>query len=96
MPEGFPTPRFRQNFGNYLLLNGSIGYWLGDDRQHRLQLRVVNILNTRYAERFGFGNQRLSEAFITGRIALNSDAYFYGYPFEGKPRAFYLNYQTNF
>ena len=96
VPAGFPTPRFRQNFGNYLVVNGSIGYWLGDKRQHRLQLRVVNIFNERYAERYGFGNQRLSEAFITGRIALNSDQYFYGYPFEGKPRAFYASYQTSF
>lgn len=96
VPAGFPTPRFRQNFGNYLVVNGSIGYWLGEDRQHKIQLRVVNILNERYAERFGYGNQRLSEAFITGRIVLNSDQYFYGYPFEGKPRAFYLSYQTKF
>jgi iron complex outermembrane receptor protein len=54
------------------------------------------MLDTKYAERYGFGNQRYSEAFITGQIAVNSNAYFYGYPFEGKPRSVYLSYQTSF
>ena len=78
------------------MVNGSVGYWLGDKRQHKLQLRIVNMLDTKYAERYGFGNQRYSEAFITGQIAVNSNAYFYGYPFEGKPRSVYLSYQTSF
>ncbi len=93
---GVVTPQFRENFGNYLVVNGSVGYWLGDKRQHKLQLRIVNMLDTKYAERYGFGNQRYSEAFITGQIAVNSNAYFYGYPFEGKPRSVYLSYQTSF
>lgn len=86
----------RTNFGNYFVMNGSIAYWAGDKRQHRFQLRVVNITDTEYAERYGFGNQRFGSAFIRGEIALNSPEYFYGYAFEGKPRAVYVSYTTNF
>jgi iron complex outermembrane receptor protein len=86
----------RKNFGNYFVMNASAAYRLGDERQHRIQLRVVNIFDEEYAERYGFGNQRFSEAFVTGRIALNSPEYFYGYEFEGKPRSVYLTFSTSF
>jgi outer membrane receptor protein involved in Fe transport len=96
IPANIPTARFRQNFGNYFVLNGSIAYWAGDKQQHKFQLRVVNIFDKLYAERYGFGNQSRSEAFITERIVLNSDQYFYGYRFEGKPRSVFLSYSTTF
>lgn len=86
----------RKNFGNYFLLNGSLAYWAGTERQHRFQLRFVNILGKEYAERYGFGNQRFGSAFIRGEIALNSPQYFYGYAFEGKPRSAYISYSTSF
>lgn len=86
----------RINFGNYFLLNGSVAYWAGDERQHRFQLRFVNIFDEEYAERYGFGNQRFGSAFIRGEIALNSPQYFYGYAFEGKPRSVYVSYTTSF
>lgn len=86
----------RHNFGNYFVMNGSIGYRLGDERQHQFQLRVVNMFNEKYAERYGYGNMRYSSAFIRGDIALNSPEYFYGYAFEGKPRAAYISYSTKF
>jgi iron complex outermembrane receptor protein len=86
----------RTNFGNYFVMNGSVAYWLGDERQHRIQLRVVNIFNERYAERYAYGNQRFSQAFVTGQIALNGPGYFYGYPFEAKKRSFYVTYMTKF
>ncbi len=86
----------RTNFGNYLVVNGSVAYWAGDKRQHRFQLRLVNILNETYAERWGYGNQRFGSAFIRGEIALNSPQYFYGYPFEGKPRSIFASYTTAF
>lgn len=86
----------RHNFGNYFVMNGSIAYWLGDERQHKIQLRLVNIFDEKYSERYGFGNMRYSEDFITGKIARNSPEYFYGYGFEGKPRAVYISYQTKF
>ncbi len=86
----------RTNFGNYLVVNGSLAYWAGDKRQHRFQVRVVNILDETYAERWGYGNQRFGSAFIRGEIALNSPQYFYGYPFEGKPRSVFASYTTAF
>jgi iron complex outermembrane receptor protein len=86
----------RFDFGNYFVMNGSVAYWAGSERQHRFQLRIVNIFDEEYAERYGFGNQRYGSAFIRGEIALNSPEYFYGYPFEGKPRSVYVTYQTSF
>jgi iron complex outermembrane receptor protein len=86
----------RNNFGNYFVANGSLAYWAGDKRQHRFQLRVVNIFDAHYAERYGYGNQRYSEAFVRGEIKLNSPEYFYGYEFEGKPRSLYVSYTTSF
>jgi len=86
----------RHNFGNYFLMNGSIGYRAGDERQHQFQLRIVNIFDKKYAERYGYGNMRYSSAFNRGEIALNSPEYFYGYEFEGKPRSVYISYTTKF
>jgi iron complex outermembrane receptor protein len=93
---GGPNQSLRTDFGNYFLMNGSVGLWLGDDRQHRFQLRVVNLFNEKYAERFGFGNQRFSVAAVRGELRPTDPGYFYGYPFEGKPRAFYVSYNTRF
>lgn len=86
----------RHNFGNYFVMNGSVAYWAGDDLQHRFQLRVVNILDEKYAERYGYGNMRFSEAFVRGEITTSSEEYYFGYPFEGKPRSVFLSYSTTF
>jgi iron complex outermembrane receptor protein len=86
----------RTNFGNYLVVNGSIAYWAGDERQHRFQLRFVNIFDEKYAERYGFGNQRYSAAAVRGELLPTSPAYYFGYPFEGKPRSVYFSYTTSF
>jgi iron complex outermembrane receptor protein len=86
----------RKNFGEYFLMNASVGLWLGEKHQHRFQLRVVNIFDKKYAERWAFGNQRFSQAFVTGQIVTNGAGYFYGYPFEGKPRSVYVSYTTSF
>lgn len=86
----------RHNFGNYFLMNASFGVWLGEERQHRFQLRVVNVFDKVYAERWGFSNKRYSSDYIRGNIKLNSPEYFYGYPFEGKPRSAYISYSTTF
>lgn len=93
---GGPGNKFRYNFGNYLVVNGSIAFWAGEERQHRFQLRVVNILNEKYAERYGYGNMRFSQAAVRGQLTAADDAYYYGYPFEGKPRAAYFSYSTTF
>ncbi|MFA7584850.1 MAG: TonB-dependent receptor [Novosphingobium sp.] len=88
--------QFRHNFGNYFVMNASFGLWLGEERQHRFQLRVANVFDKKYAERYGYGNMRYSSAFIRGDIVRNSPEYFFGYPFEGKPRAYYVSYTTTF
>lgn len=88
--------KFRNNFGNYFLMNASLGLWLGEERQHKFQLRVVNVFDKVYAERYGYANMQYSSAYIRGDIKLNSDEYFYGYPFEGKPRSVYVSYNTTF
>jgi len=54
------------------------------------------MFDEKYAERYGYGNQRFGSAFNRGEIALNSPAYFYGYEFEGKPRSVYVSYTTSF
>jgi vitamin B12 transporter len=89
-------PQFRNNFGNYFVMNASFGVWVGEERQHRFQLRVVNVFDEKYAERYGYANMRFSQAFYRGEIVTNGPGYFYGYPFEGKPRAFYVSYSTTF
>ena len=86
----------RHNFGNYFVMNGSIAFWAGEDRQHRIQLRVVNILDEKYAERYSYGNMRFSQAFVTGQIKTTSPEYYYGANFEGKPRSVFLSYTTSF
>lgn len=86
----------RKDFGNYFLMNASIGYRAGEEREHNFQIRLVNVFDKHYAERYGFGNMRFSEAFVRGEIALNSPEYFYGYEFEGKPRSIYASYSTRF
>lgn len=86
----------RYNFGDYFLMNASLGLWLGEQRQHRFQLRLVNVFDKVYAERYGYGNQRYGSAFIRGDIKVNTPQYFFGYPFEGKPRSAYVSYSTTF
>ncbi len=86
----------RHNFGNYFVMNGSIAYWAGDDLQHRFQLRLVNITDTYYAERYGYGNMRFSSDFIRGEISNTDPEYYFGYPFEGKPRSVFVSYTTSF
>jgi len=93
---GGPGNIFRTNFGEYLVVNATFGYWLGEERQHRFQLRVVNLFDEEYAERFGYGNKLFSREFNRGEIQRNSPEFFFPYPFEGKPRGFYVSYSTDF
>jgi iron complex outermembrane receptor protein len=85
-------PQIRYNFGDYKVVNMTFNYFAGEDRQHQFQLRVVNVANEKYAERYGFGNQRFGSAFNRGEFTTASPLYFFGYPFEGKPRAVYVSY----
>jgi hypothetical protein len=86
----------RVNFGEYLVVNATVGYWAGDKQQHRFQLRGVNLLDEEYAERYGFGTKQFSQDFLTGQVPLNSPGYFYPYAFEGKPRSYFVSYSYQF
>jgi iron complex outermembrane receptor protein len=77
-------------------MNASLGLWLGEERDHRFTVRVVNVFDKYYAERYGYGNMRFSEAAVRGEITTSSPGYYYGYPFEGKPRSVYVSYSTTF
>ena len=90
------VPRYRTNFGDYTVVNASISYAAGEDMQHRFQLRIVNVFDEYYSERWGFGNNFYGAAFNRGEYTNTDDRYFYGYPFEGKPRSYYVSYSTKF
>jgi outer membrane receptor for ferrienterochelin and colicin len=90
------VPRYRYNFGDYTVVNATITYMAGEDMQHRFQLRVANLFDEYYAERWGFGNNFYGAAFNRGEYTNTDDRYFYGYPFEGKPRSIYATYATKF
>jgi iron complex outermembrane receptor protein len=90
------VPRYRYNFGDYTVVNGSISYLLGDEMQHRLQFRIVNLFNEHYAERYGYGNNFYGVDYNKGLYSNTDDRYFYGYEFEGKPRSFYATFATKF
>lgn len=84
------------NFGDYMVMNGSVQYYLGEDRQHRFLLRGVNLLDEDYFERAGLGDQRVSRAGVRGEIGLNDADYYYFYGWNGKPRSFWIQYEYSF
>ena len=89
-------PTVRTNFGNYAVVNATINYFMGKDMQHQLQLRIVNLTDEKYAERYGFGTMRYSSAYARGEVKSTSPDYYFGYPFEGKPRSVYVSFSTRF
>jgi iron complex outermembrane receptor protein len=95
-PADTGVPRYRYNFGDYTVVNATLSYLAGDELQHRFTLRVVNIFDEVYAERYGFATQQYGAAFNRGEYTTNDDRYYFGYPFEGKPRSFFISYQTKF
>lgn len=84
------------NYGDWFFLNGSVQYWMGDKREHRLQLRAVNILDEYYGGRAAFGNQLYGSEFIRGEFSNTDPRYFYPYIFQGKPRSFFVSYSYQF
>lgn len=84
------------DFGNYVVVNGSVQYFMGLDLQHRFLLRAVNILDENYFERGGFNNQAYSRAGARGELGLNDSAYYFPYGWNGKPRSFFLQYEYQF
>lgn len=88
--------RYRYNFGDYMVVNATLAYLAGEDKEHRFQLKIVNMFDEEYAERYGFGTQQYGSAFNRGEYTTQDDRYYFGYPFEGKPRSFYVSYSTRF
>ena len=90
------VPRYRTNFGNYKVFNATINYNFGEDLENKIQFRVVNLFDEYYAERWGYGNNFYAAAFNRGEYTNQDDRYYYGYPFEGKPRSYSITYSTKF
>jgi hypothetical protein len=84
------------NFGDYVVWNGSVQYFMGADLEHRFLLRAVNILDEDYYERSGFGDQSYSRAGARGEIGRNDPEFYYAYGWNGKPRSFWLQYEYRF
>lgn len=84
------------HYGDWFVLDSSVQYWFGDDSQHRLQLRAVNILDETYGNRASFGNQFYGSAFNRGEYTNQDPRYFYPYTFYGKGRSFFVTYSYQF
>ncbi len=84
------------NFGDYFVLNASVQHFLGKDREHRLMMRVVNVLDEEYWERGGATDRLFSRAGVRGEIGPSNPNFFYNYGWNGKPLSFYFQYEYNF
>ncbi|WP_137680749.1 TonB-dependent receptor plug domain-containing protein [Aurantiacibacter suaedae] len=85
------------NFGEYFVLNGSIQYYMGEEKQHRFMVRLVNILDEDYFERASGGSDlRISRAAVRGEIGPEDSAYYRQYGWNGKPRSIWVQYEYNF
>jgi outer membrane cobalamin receptor len=85
-----------ENFGDYVVVNGSVQYFMGENLEHRFLLRAVNILDKDYFERGGFGTQQFSRAGARGELGLNDASYYYSYGWNGKPQSFWVQYEYKF
>ena len=85
------------NFGDYLVINGSVQYFLGANNEHRFLLRAVNLLDEEYFERASASaDQRASRAGVRGELTVNDADYYYQYGWNGKPRSLWLQYEYQF
>lgn len=84
------------DFGDYVLLNGSVQYFVGDDLRHRFLLRLVNILDENAHERAGAADRRTSRAAVRGELGPNDADYYYYYDWNTKPRSVFLQYEYRF
>jgi iron complex outermembrane receptor protein len=84
------------NFGNYMVVNASAQYFLGEELNHRFLLRVVNLFNKKYSERGGATDRAFSRAAVRGELGVNDSSYYYTYQWNGKPLSFFLQYEYKF
>jgi len=85
------------NFGDYMVLNASIQYFMGHSNQHRFLLRLVNILDEDYFERASASaNKQVSVAGVRKEIDRYDADYYYQYGWNGKPRSAWLQYEYSF
>ena len=85
------------NFGDYFVVNGSVQYFLGEDRQHRFLVRGVNLLDEDYFERASGGAAyNRDRAVVRGEIGPNDASYYRQYGWNGKPRSFWIQYEYSF
>jgi iron complex outermembrane receptor protein len=84
------------NFGDYVLVNASIQYLMGDDFQHRFMLRLVNITDEGSHERAGSADRRTSRAAIRGELGRYDEDYYYYYDWNTKPPSAFLQYEYKF
>jgi outer membrane receptor protein involved in Fe transport len=85
------------NFGNYFVLNASIQYFLGEDLEHRFMLRLVNLLDEEYFERYSGGSTlQVSRAAVRGEIGPQNASYYRQYGWNGKPRSVWMQYEYRF
>lgn len=85
------------NTGDWFVLNGSVQYFLGDDRQHRVMLRVVNILDEDYFERGSAGSyQSLNRAVVRNESGVTDAENYTNYGWNGKPRSAWIQYEYRF
>ena len=85
------------DFGNYFVMNASIQYFLGEDLEHRFMLRLVNLLDEDYSERYSGGSTlQISRAAVRGEIGPQNSSYYRQYGWNGKPRSVWMQYEYRF
>jgi outer membrane receptor protein involved in Fe transport len=85
------------NFGDYMVVNASVQYYMGVEKQHRFLLRVVNLLDEDYYERASASADKLvSRAAVRGELTSLDADYYYQYGWNGKPQSFWLQYEYKF
>lgn len=84
------------NFGDYVLVNASIQYLMGSNKEHRFLLRLVNITDENSHERAGSADRRTSRAAIRGELGQFDQDYYYYYDWNTKPFSAFLQYEYKF
>jgi iron complex outermembrane receptor protein len=85
-----------EDWGSYTIWNGSVQYYLGENLEHKFQLRFVNIFDETAYERQSSADQRHSTAAVRREIGQYDAEYYYYYHWNTKPRSVWLQYSYNF